>query len=134
MRYKNNVGPHVQWRRYALGWSQPLLATKLQIAGFDISRIGISNIEARFSYVSDKTLLYLAEALEAQVQELFSTRLPGNRIYDLIENLETMLFRYARLRTATHAAQALLYYSPPIFQKCYSENATIVFTFPGGLT
>ena len=109
-----NVGPHVQWRRYALGSSQPLLAKKLQIAGFDISRIGVSKIEARFSYVSDKTLLYLAEALEAQVQELFSTRLPGNRIYDLIEHLETMLFRYARLRTATHA---LLYYSPPIFSK-----------------
>jgi hypothetical protein len=106
--------PHVQWRRCALGWSQPLVATKLQIAGFDISRIGVSKIK-RASYVDDKTLVYLAEALEAQVQELFSTRLPGNRIYDLIENLETMLFRYARLRTATHA---LLYYSLPIFQKC----------------
>ena len=48
MRYKSNVGPHVQWRRNALGSSQPLLAKKLQIAGFDISRIGVSKIEARF--------------------------------------------------------------------------------------
>jgi hypothetical protein len=31
-----------------LGRSEPLLAMKLQIAGFDISRIGVSKIEARF--------------------------------------------------------------------------------------
>lgn len=36
MRYKNNVGPQVRWRRYALGWPQSMLATELQIAGFDI--------------------------------------------------------------------------------------------------
>ena len=32
MRYKNNVGPQVRRRRYALGWSQSDLATKLQLA------------------------------------------------------------------------------------------------------
>lgn len=35
MRYKNNIGPQVRRRRYALGWSQSDLATKLQLAGFD---------------------------------------------------------------------------------------------------
>jgi len=40
MRFKNNVGPQVRRRRYALGWSQSVLAAKLQIAGFDISRSG----------------------------------------------------------------------------------------------
>jgi hypothetical protein len=79
-------------RRYALGWSQSVLATKLQIAGFDISRSGVSKIEARLSYVDDKTLLYLAEVLKVQVQELFPTRPPGNRIYDFIEKLETTRF------------------------------------------
>ncbi len=49
MRYKNNVGPQVRRRRYALGWSQSVLAAKLQIAGFDISRSGVSKIEARLS-------------------------------------------------------------------------------------
>ena len=38
MSYKNNVGPQVRRRRYALGWSQSGFAAKLQIAGFDISR------------------------------------------------------------------------------------------------
>src|SRR4051794_39658934 len=37
---------------------------KLQIAGFDISRSGVSKIEARLSYVHDKALLYLAEVLK----------------------------------------------------------------------
>ncbi len=86
MRFKNNVGPQVRRRRYALG------SAKLQIAGFDISRSGVSKIEARLSYVDDKTLLYLAEVLKVQLQELFPTRPPGNRIYDFIEKLETTRF------------------------------------------
>src|SRR6266516_5266894 len=51
MRFKNNVGPQVRRRRYALGWSESILAAKLQIAGFDISRSSVSKIEARLSYV-----------------------------------------------------------------------------------
>ena len=92
MRYKNNVGPQVRRRRYALGWSQADFATKLQIAGFDISRSGVSKIEARLSYVDDKTLLYLAEVLRLPVQELFPPRTPGNRIYEFMEKLETTQF------------------------------------------
>ena len=65
MRYKNNIDPQVRRRRYALGWSQSILAAKLQIAGFDISRSGVSKIEARLSYVDDKALLYLAEVLSS---------------------------------------------------------------------
>ena len=68
------------------------LATKLQLAGFDISRSGVSKIEARLSYVDDKTLLYLAEVLKMPVQELFPPRTPGNRIHDFIEKLETTRF------------------------------------------
>lgn len=37
MRYKNNVGPQVRRRRYALGWSQSDLATKLQLAGLTLA-------------------------------------------------------------------------------------------------
>jgi hypothetical protein len=46
MRYKNNIGPQVRRRRYALGWPQSVLATKSQIAGFNMSRSGVSKIEA----------------------------------------------------------------------------------------
>jgi hypothetical protein len=115
MRYKNNVDPA---RPVAALRSRLVAAAccdEITNRGFRYKPNRRFEDQARFSCVDDKTLVYLAEALEAQVQELFSTRLPGNRIYDLIENLETMLFRYARLRTATHAP---LYYSLPIFQKC----------------
>jgi transcriptional regulator with XRE-family HTH domain len=92
VRYKNNIGPQVRRRRYALSWSQSDLATKLQLAGFDISRSGVSKIEARLSYVDDKTMLYLAEVLKLPVQDLFPPRTSGNRIHDFIEKLETTRF------------------------------------------
>ena len=69
-----------------------MLAVKLQIAGFDISRSGVSKIEARLSYVDDKSLLYLAEVLPVPVQDLFPSRPPGNRIHNFIEKLETTRF------------------------------------------
>ena len=63
MRYKNNIGPQARRRRYALGWSQSILAAKLQIAGFDISRSGVSKIEACRKRRQDgktcKTLTYI---------------------------------------------------------------------------
>ena len=92
MRYKNNIGPQVRRRRYVLGWSQSVVAAKLQIAGFDTSRSGFLKIEARLSYVDDKTLLYLAEVLKVPVQDLFPTRTGGNRLNEFMEKLETTRF------------------------------------------
>ena len=60
MRFHNNIGPQVRRRRYALGWSQSMLTTKLQLSGFDISRSGVSKIEARLRFVDDKDLMFLA--------------------------------------------------------------------------
>jgi len=92
IRYKNNIGPQVHRRRYVLGWSQSVLAAKLQIAGFDISRSGVSKIEARLSYVENKTLLYLAEVLKVPVQDLFPARTGGNRLHEFMGKLETTRF------------------------------------------
>ena len=92
MLYKNNIGPQVRRRRYALGWSQSMLATKLQIAGFDISRSGVSKIEARLRYVNDKTITFLAEILKVPVQELFPQREGGKRLYEFMTKLETTRF------------------------------------------
>jgi len=91
MRYKNNIGPQVRRLRCAREWSQPTLAAKLQIAGLDISRSGVSKIEARLVWVDDKTLLYLAETLKVPVQDLFPARKPG-RLHEFMEKLETTRF------------------------------------------
>ena len=67
MRFHNKIGPQVRRRCYALGWYQSMLATKLQIAGFDISRSGVSKIEARLGFVDDKDLMFLAEVLKVPI-------------------------------------------------------------------
>jgi hypothetical protein len=41
---------------------------------------------------ADKALVYLAEVLKVQVQELFPPRTPGNRLYEFMEKLETTRF------------------------------------------
>ena len=62
MRYANNIGPQIRRRRYALGWSQSTFAAKLQLAGLDISRSGVSKMEARLRFVDDKDLMFLRSA------------------------------------------------------------------------
>ncbi len=92
MRYANNIGPQVRRRRYAHGWSQSTFATKLQLAGLDISRSGVSKIEARLRFVDDKDLMFLSEVLRVPVQELFPRREGAGRLRDFMEKLETTRF------------------------------------------
>jgi transcriptional regulator with XRE-family HTH domain len=92
MLYKNNIGPQVRRRRYALGWSQSTLAAKLQIAGFDISRSGVSKIEARLRQVDDKSIMFLAEVLNVPLGDLFPKREGAKRMSDFMEKLETTRF------------------------------------------
>ena len=92
MLYKNNIGPQVRRKRYALGWSQSIFAAKLQLAGLDISRSGVSKIEARLRFVDDKDLMFLAEVLKVPVQELFPPRKSTGRLSEFMEKLETTRF------------------------------------------
>ena len=91
MRFHNNIGPQVRRRRYALGWSQSMLATN-QIAGFDISRSGVSKIEARLRFVDDKDLMFVAEVLKVPMRELFPRRESAGRLSDFMEKLQTTRF------------------------------------------
>ena len=92
MRYANNIGPQIRRRRYALGWSQSTFAAKLQLAGLDISRSGVSKIEARLRFVDDKDLMFLAEVLKVPLQELFPPRKGAGRLSDFMAQLETTRF------------------------------------------
>jgi transcriptional regulator with XRE-family HTH domain len=69
MRFHNNIAPQVRRRRNSLGWSQSMLAITLQLAGFDISRSGVSKIEARLRFVDDKDLMHLAEVLKVPTRD-----------------------------------------------------------------
>lgn len=92
MHSRNNVGPQVRRLRFSRGWSQTDLATKLQIAGLDIDRSGVSKIEARMQFVDDHTLLYLADVLKVELPELFPKREPGCRIHDYLTQLKASRF------------------------------------------
>lgn len=74
---QNVVGPVVRKLRMDAGLSQEALAARLQLAGWDITRAGLSKIEAKLRRVNDAELLVLARVLKVSVADLYPTR-PGN--------------------------------------------------------
>jgi transcriptional regulator with XRE-family HTH domain len=67
----NIVGPQIRKARYQLGLSQEQLATRCQLAGLDISRSTLAQIEIRVRFVSDEELLVLASVLKVPTDDLF---------------------------------------------------------------
>ncbi len=70
---QNIVGPQVRKLRDQHGWSQEVLAARLQRAGWDITRGTLAKIEAQVRCVSDAEVLMLARALKRGVEELYPT-------------------------------------------------------------
>jgi len=71
---QNLVGPVVRKLRAEAGLSQEALAARLQVAGWDLSRAGLSKIEARLRRVNDAELLVLSQVLKRGVADLFPPR------------------------------------------------------------
>lgn len=67
----NIVGPQVRRLRVARDLSQPQLCAKCQLRGYDLSRVGLSKLEARLRYVTDAEIIMLAEVLGVAYPELF---------------------------------------------------------------
>lgn len=57
--------------RYQKGWSQEMLAAKMQLLGCYITRDIIANIETRRSVVTDIQIEFFTEAFGVAVGELF---------------------------------------------------------------
>ena len=74
---QNLVGPQVRRLRLATSLSQESLAAKLQLAGWDLSRGGLSKIEAGLRRVNDAELWVLANVLACPLADLFPTRPKG---------------------------------------------------------
>jgi transcriptional regulator with XRE-family HTH domain len=70
-RHQNLIGPIVRKLRMAAGLSQEALAAKLQMAGWDITRGGLSKIEARIRRVNDAEVLVLATVLKCGLSDLY---------------------------------------------------------------
>ncbi len=67
----NLIGRQVSRLRYQRGWTQDMLADKLQLAGWMISRSGVSKIEGGLMYVPDFRLLYFAYTFQVDLPILF---------------------------------------------------------------
>lgn len=68
---QNLVGPQVRRLRAQQRLTQPALAAKCQIAGYDLSRESLAKIEARLRSVTDAEVVLLASALRVPYTVLY---------------------------------------------------------------
>src|SRR6266496_637974 len=74
MKKLNVIGRQVGRLRYQRGWTQEILAGRLQLAGWIISRSGISKIENGSVYVPHFRLPCLARLLGVATPDPFQLR------------------------------------------------------------
>ncbi|MCH7225060.1 helix-turn-helix domain-containing protein [Haloferula sp. A504] len=82
---RNLVGPRVRTLRVQAGLSQETLAAKLQLAGWDLSRGGLSKVEARLRRVSDAELWILKGVLGCEIGDLFPGRVQKLELGQVLE-------------------------------------------------
>ncbi len=73
---RNIVGPQIRKLREKQALTQPLLAAKLNVLGWDISRETLAKIESQIRWVADSELVLLAEALGVSVGALLPVDRP----------------------------------------------------------
>jgi transcriptional regulator with XRE-family HTH domain len=71
---QNIIGPQVRKLRNERDLTQEQLAARLQVLGLDISRAGLSKIEAGLRCVADAELPVIAEALKVGIADLFPSK------------------------------------------------------------
>ena len=64
LRNGNVIGRNVARFRYQEGWTQEILAAKMQLPGCYMTRAIIANIESRRSIVTDKQIEFFTEVSE----------------------------------------------------------------------
>ena len=67
----NVVGPQVRKFRVRKGWTQSVLAQKLQLLGWDVSLQSVGKLEAQLRRVPDCELMFLAKVLGVSANDLF---------------------------------------------------------------
>ena len=71
----NVIGIQIRKLRGKLGLTQEQLAANCQLAGLDISRSTLGQIEARLRYVTDEELLVMAALLGVALKALYPEEL-----------------------------------------------------------
>lgn len=81
------VGPQIRKLRYVRGWSQTILAAKLQILGWDIDRVAVAKIESRLVHVDDYELFYFTKVFNVSLADLFPKIDAARRIHEVLTEL-----------------------------------------------
>jgi transcriptional regulator with XRE-family HTH domain len=76
----NVIGPQVRKFRNRKGWTQSVLAQKLQLQGWDISIGSLGKLEAQLRRVPDCELMFLAKVLGVSISDLFPNNSPLKQI------------------------------------------------------
>jgi len=71
----NVVGPQIRKLRGKLGLTQEQLVANCQLAGLDISRSTLGQIEARLRYVTDEELIVVASLVGVPLEALYPEEL-----------------------------------------------------------
>ena len=71
---RNVVGLQIRKLRLQQRLTQPALAARCQVLGYDLSRESLSKIEARLRSVTDAEIVFLARALRVPFAQLFPPR------------------------------------------------------------
>ena len=67
----NTTGENIALLRKKLGFSQRALADKLQLMGLDVNKNAIQRMESGQRFITDIEILFLKEALNVTLEELF---------------------------------------------------------------
>lgn len=86
----NVVGSRIRTVRKKLGLTQDAFSARCQLAGLDISRSTLGQIEARIRYVSDEELIVLACLLGVTTDQLFPE--------ELVKKLRSKTFKPVKKR------------------------------------
>ena len=76
----NVVGPQVRKFRNTKGWTQAVLAQKLQLQGWSISLSSVGKLEAQLRRVPDCELIFLAKVLGVSANDLLPKRVSLKQI------------------------------------------------------
>jgi transcriptional regulator with XRE-family HTH domain len=71
LKRQNLIGRNIGRLRYQRGWTQDMLAAKLQLAGWMVSRSKISRIESEQAHVYDFQVFVFADVFDVEVKTLF---------------------------------------------------------------
>ena len=82
MKKLNVIGRQVGRLRYQRGWTQEMLAARLQLAGWIISRSGISKIENGSVYIPDFRLPCFAHLVGVAIADLYPKTKLQSPIHD----------------------------------------------------